>query len=135
MKALSIRQPWAWAILHGKPVENRNWRTTYRGRFLVHAAKGCTRDEYEAAADSIRWMSEGRLDPPPLSELPRGAIVGAITLTDCVERMGSRRFVGRFGFVVLAKPVSFDEPIPCSGECGFFNVPAEVEAEIRRRFG
>ena len=28
MKALSIRQPWAWAILHaGKDIENRDWRT------------------------------------------------------------------------------------------------------------
>lgn len=26
--ALSIRQPWAWAILHaGKDIENRDWHT------------------------------------------------------------------------------------------------------------
>jgi hypothetical protein len=38
MKALSIRQPWAWLIVHGvKDVENRTWRTNFRGRFLVHA--------------------------------------------------------------------------------------------------
>lgn len=38
MKALSIRQPWAWLILHGgKDMENRSRRTHMRGRICVHA--------------------------------------------------------------------------------------------------
>ena len=38
MKVLSIRQPWAWAIVAGfKPVENRTWKTGYRGPLLIHA--------------------------------------------------------------------------------------------------
>ena len=49
MKALAIRQPWAWLVIYGsKTIENRTWRTQYRGRFLVHAAKGMTRKEYDA---------------------------------------------------------------------------------------
>jgi len=40
MIALSIQQPWAWAIIHGgKDVENRTWPTKFRGRFLVHASR------------------------------------------------------------------------------------------------
>ena len=31
MKALSVKQPWAWAIFHGKDVENRDWPTNVRG--------------------------------------------------------------------------------------------------------
>ena len=32
MKALTIKQPWAWAILHGgKDIENRNWFTSVAG--------------------------------------------------------------------------------------------------------
>ena len=32
MKALSIQQPWAWLIAHGKKdVENRTWATAFRG--------------------------------------------------------------------------------------------------------
>jgi len=50
MKALTIRQPWAWAIFHaGKDIENRDWPTRLRGRIAIHAAKGMTRDEYESA--------------------------------------------------------------------------------------
>jgi hypothetical protein len=39
MRALTVRQPWAWAIFHGKPVENRSWATKYRGDLLIHARK------------------------------------------------------------------------------------------------
>jgi len=44
-RALSIRQPWAYAILHlGKDIENRPWRTNFRGPLLIHASlKGRTR--------------------------------------------------------------------------------------------
>lgn len=39
MKCLSLRQPWAWAVVHaGKSVENRRWNTNFRGEFLIHAA-------------------------------------------------------------------------------------------------
>ncbi|MCG0445699.1 ASCH domain-containing protein [Pseudomonas aeruginosa] len=52
MKALSIRQPWAWLVANGhKDIENRDWATSFRGRFLIHAAKSMTRDEYEEARD------------------------------------------------------------------------------------
>jgi len=38
MKAISIRQPWANLIVHDiKPIENRSWKTNFRGRVLVHA--------------------------------------------------------------------------------------------------
>lgn len=57
-KALSVRQPWAWAILHaGKDVENRSAAALRHMRIeplsgiALHASKGMTRDEYEEAAE------------------------------------------------------------------------------------
>ena len=39
MKALTVCQPWAWAIVEGhKSVENRRWSTAYRGLLLIQAA-------------------------------------------------------------------------------------------------
>ena len=39
MKALTIKQPWASLIAHGvKDIENRTWKTKYRGKILIHAA-------------------------------------------------------------------------------------------------
>ena len=40
MKAITVRQPWAWAIATGlKSVENRTWRARYRGPLVIHAGK------------------------------------------------------------------------------------------------
>lgn len=40
MKALSLTQPWAHAVVHlGKRVENRDWPgCSFRGPFLIHAS-------------------------------------------------------------------------------------------------
>jgi len=100
MKALSLRQPWAWAILHaGKRVENRTWKCGFRGPFLIHAAKGCTREEYEQACAWMvergliswpTWTPDGPARPPDLDDLPRGGIVGRARIVDllrpCAER-------------------------------------------------
>lgn len=40
MKALSIHQPWAWAIAAGiKTIEIRQWYNPYRGVVLLHATR------------------------------------------------------------------------------------------------
>ena len=142
MKALSIRQPWAWAILHaGKRIENRSWslpEAMRNKRVLIHASKGCTRDEYTDAVEYIRSVAR-MMSVPPLNELPRGAIVGAMSLIGCRPPCDWREAVdwhvpSQHG-IELASIMAIAEPIPCKGALGFFNVPAEVEAEIRRRFG
>lgn len=82
LRALSIRQPWAWAILHaGKGIENRDWTgCSYRGPLLLHAGKSCTRAEYASACAAIQLMRAdmglGAIDVPPLDELARGCFVG-----------------------------------------------------------
>lgn len=122
MKALSIRQPWAWHILHsGKDIENRDWHTTFRGRVLVHAAKGCTRAEWEDGVDPL-WASGGpTLELPALADLPRGGIVGSVEIADCVMQSDSPWFRGRWGFVLRdARPLLF---VPLRGQLGFFDVP------------
>ena len=77
MMALSIRQPWAWLILHaGKDIENRDWPTRFRGRFLIHASKGMTREEYELAEDPLWHKGGPTIDLPEFGLLDRGGIVG-----------------------------------------------------------
>lgn len=127
MKALSIRQPWAWLIVHGhKPVENRGWPTKVRGRVLVHAAKGMTRDEYE---DVACWMADMQrrgcqemqgIVLPAFEDLQRGGIVGAVDIVDCVTDHPSRFFFGPHGFV-LANPEALPFR-PLRGMLGFFEV-------------
>lgn len=118
---LTIRQPWAWLILHGgKNIENRVWQTPKRGPFLIHAAKGMTKAEYhDAMAFAVRAGFPEK-DFPAFDALPRGCIVGQATLTDCVTRSDSPWFVGPYGFLITEP-----SPLPahtCKGELGFFRI-------------
>ncbi|WP_043588097.1 ASCH domain-containing protein [Geminisphaera colitermitum] len=126
LPVLSIRQPWAWMILNaGKDVENRNWTTRFRGRFLIHAAKGCTRNEYESACEFARLEFDG--DIPNLDTIPRGGIVGVAELVDCVGFSESPWLVGRYGFVLRnVQPLPFH---PCKGALGFFYIPSPKPAD------
>lgn len=120
MIALSIRQPWAWLIVNGyKDIENRSWPTKFRGRILVHAGKGMTRDEYEECRD---WALEvDRAIPfPSFDALQRGGVVGACDITGCVADSPSPWFVGEYGFKIAnARPLPFRE---CKGALSFFNI-------------
>ena len=125
-RALSIRAPWWWLILHaGKTVENRDWPTKYRGPVLIHASKWFGVEDVEG--DLRFGMGIARIAPdfsPTLAELKAGCghLVGRARIVDCVEREtcgGNPWFFGRFGFV-LADVEPLPEPIPCKGALGLF---------------
>lgn len=119
MKALSIRQPWAWLIIHGgKDVENRTWCSNYRGRFLVHAAKGMTQREYQDAKQFAELNGVHNL--PAFDELLRGGIVGSVELADCLSHSDSPWYNGDTALVLRnPQPLPF---APCPGRLGFFDV-------------
>lgn len=137
--ALSLRQPWAWLVLHGKDLENRVWNTKRRGRLLIHAAKGMTLAEYSEAVLFARDADPSLIVPPP-NELERGGIVGVANLVDVVQpclpygyvgpfacRCGERWHIGdQFGFRLAdVKPLPFR---PVVGKLGFFEVPEPVDS-------
>ena len=125
MIALSIRQPWAWLILHGgKDVENRTWPTKVRGRILIHAAKGMEDWEWEDGWSLAYDIDRDLADRMPALESPdlsRGGIIGQVEIVDCVRRSASAWFSGPCGFVLRDPRV-----IPfyaVRGQLGFFEVP------------
>jgi hypothetical protein len=128
MKALSVRQPWAWAIFHGKDIENRFWSTRFRGTVAIHAAKGMTQEEYESARDFM-FGNVALTDMPLFGQCQRGAIVGLVDIVDCVTESDSPWFQGDYGFV-LVNPRPLKEPIPCRGMLNFWDVPAEIVKQI-----
>src|ERR1035438_8057890 len=135
MRALSVRAPWWWAILHGKPVENRDWPTRVRGRILIHASKWWKWNEAHSDWGSIDMMQladkrDGILkDWMPIPDMYDtrmaledihsygGLIVGSVEIVDCVTTHPSAFFQGRYGFV-LRDPVTFNTPIPFKGALG-----------------
>lgn len=118
MRALSIRQPWAWLVVNGyKDIENRTWVTRFRGRVYVHAGQlAMPPGSFPAQEEYIRQAGIGIPD-----DLPRGAIVGEVALVDCVSFAASPWFCGPYGWIV-ADPRRYEIPIPCRGRLGFFRV-------------
>lgn len=123
--ALSVRQPWAWAIFHAVPVkdiENRNWKVDdrnnmRRGRIAIQAAKGLTQDEYE---DASRYMKRIGVTCPPPAELQRGGIIGAVEIVDNVQTHASPWRDRKFWRGLVLR-----NPQPCAfvaavGALGFF---------------
>ncbi len=139
MKGLSVRAPWWWAILHGKPVENRDWYTSQRGRIYLHASKWWKEDEIGDDWEDVLYMAEndGIRMPPPFwpdgtdMRSAGGCIVGSVEIVDCVTKHPSAFFVGKFGFV-LRDPVTFIKPIPFKGALGFFDVPDGIESLVMK---
>lgn len=115
--ALSIQQPWAYAILHlGKTVENRTWPTKVRGRIVIHASKRI--DPW-----GVLWMQMRGYAVPYL--LPTGGYVGTVVIGDClpIEQIANRDhwMCGPYCFT-LHLPEAYDEIIPARGRIGFFKV-------------
>lgn len=86
MRAITIKQPWAWAIFHGKDVENRsrNIAGSYRGPVAIHAGVS-VEDLYDVhdarIAEALR--SAQTSDRPTVGDhLDFGAIIGVADLVD-----------------------------------------------------
>jgi hypothetical protein len=113
LKGLSVRQPFADLIVSGlKPIENRQWRTNYRGVVYIHAGKLphiMTREEIEQCFGV-------RLHDRPLCY---GAIIGRATLIDIVEAHDSHSFTGPYGWI-FDNPEPLDKPVPMKGRQGLF---------------
>lgn len=118
--ALSVRQPWAYAIIHqDKDHENRAWgrAPSFRGRVAIHASSGMTPGEYDEARDYIDTHCYTSPTPDPAA-LFRGGIIGSVEIVDWVSESDSWWFMGPRALVLRdPRPCPF---VPCKGALGFF---------------
>lgn len=125
VKILTVKQPWATALLSGgKDVENRDWYTSYRGWLLVHAGKSV--DEHVPASF--------RLGDP--MRLPRGVVLGAVEITSVVRDRDSR-WADRGSWHWCHDPktaVALDRPLVWRGVQGLTRAPIELLAMLPAEF-
>lgn len=81
MKTLSIKQPWASLIAHGvKNIENRTWKTNFRGRIYIHAStKGVS--DFQFSLDQTIALNDIYTED---FEFTKSAIIGEVDIIDCV---------------------------------------------------
>jgi|GEM_PF-1966303 len=132
MKALSVRAPWWWYLLHGyKPVENRSRQWNIRGTIALHASAwwNLTQIRLDNVAAESMAADSGLEIEKPLNwadvRAAGGCLVGTIQIVDCVSTHSSPFFTGPHALVVR-NPVVFLKPVPFRGAQGFFDVPNAV---------
>lgn len=88
MRILTVRQPWAWAIIHGgKDVENRvrNIAGAYRGPVAIHVGMSFDNDWQSASLDDAmrphRAVSARMGHTVPWREC-FGSVIGVVDLVD-----------------------------------------------------
>jgi len=136
MKALTIHQPWAAAIMAGvKRVENRTWFTNTRGRLAIHAGLSI-----DPAGEELLARAGVEL-PQAVEDLPGGVVLGTVELVDLVRYPSpgaKQRTLGpEFGDEdpyalagdplasgpwcwVLRNPRKWARPVPCKGKQGLW---------------
>lgn len=151
MRILTVRQPWAWAIIYGqKDVENRsrNIVGSYRGPVAIHVSKTLV-----PPGDAWWQAAKAGMDTAAVKEdLDLGHIIGTVEIVDVhrhSDLLGCYRPADVLGWVpwdgsdastpgwepracspwaivdnhhiVLANPQPFAEPIPAKGKLGLWN--------------
>jgi hypothetical protein len=156
MKALTLWQPWASLMMGGfKTIETRSWNTDHRGWLAIHAAK---REPYWASDifnDFTRpftiftksltrtfWACMEEMGYDNYSDLPRGAILGLVYVTNTLPTKKLRQSVdqynrafgdwtdGRFAWII-SHGLRFLDPVPARGRQRLWDweVPPQLTAQ------
>jgi ASCH domain len=150
MRALTIQQPWADAIVLGpKRVENRSWPAPRRligQEVALHAGKKI--DRHADFPPGCLWMAMPECRPF-MSRL--GMVLAVATLTGCHrasdcggrDRQDGRRLPRR-GCSPWSMPDQYHwefddirplaDPVPCKGAQRLWRLPEDVEAAVRAQF-
>lgn len=136
MRALTVRQPWATALVHGdehaKNVENRPRRTHHNGPLLIHA--GLRYDDGSRLDQQvIFWRLDTTRDGLLLRnrlERARSAVVGVVEVTGChhASECGGCSpwaMTGRWHWQI-GNPRPLDQPVSCRGALGLWTPPPQV---------
>lgn len=133
MKALSVWQPWAWALVQGyKPCENRTWKL-WKGILGTTVAIHGASTHVPAHHKTIRSMTG--VDPSGPS-LDCRAIVGVVDIVDCIPpgapapaHVEPWRNPEGYAFVV-DNALAIPDPIPIHGALGFWQLPDWAEINL-----
>lgn len=155
MKALTVCQPWAWAIIHGgKLVENRTSVWSHRGDLAIHAGKRVSDRGVFSPLVVDAWRRKGGavteaiatddVIRPSCPAGPLGAIIGIVTLVDvhismpgcCDSPWAETSYQENGGktrrditHLVLENPRPVT-PVPCLGKQSLWNVPPDIEDQV-----
>ncbi len=134
MKALSIKQPWAWLIVAGiKDIENRSWAPpkafTLPQRIYIHAGLREDRNAYspgfapnDEISDQLTQREIVRWYEAHEARVTHGAIVGEVVVTAVYHDPVALWATNRAYQWHLEGAVQYALPVPYKGRLGLFEV-------------
>jgi hypothetical protein len=132
LRALSVKQPWAMAICHGKDVENRSHRTRRRGPVAIHASQKFD----DIPFSTLAWILErtGLTREQAVRFDHRGAVVAVADIVGCHECPQGRQcspwaVAGQWHWD-LSNVHVLATPVPCRGQLGMWWLPEHVHAAV-----
>lgn len=144
VKALTLYQPLATlAVIGAKSWETRSWRTSFRGRLMIHAAlRQPTPDDLPGSAWNMvdAAFQAADVDYRPMDP-PLGVILGSVDVTACVPVENVRDHLsedviafgnfadGRFAWQ-LEDARALVMPVATRGMQGLWTVPRELESDL-----
>jgi len=134
MWAVTVRQPWAWAIARGhQAILNRGWETAFRGEVAIHASLRVDLEAFDRAV--IRSANWDPGDP----EAAIGGIVAVLSLVSVCNAAPAGRPCGcgewaRPGLFHwrLAQPRPLAWPVLTIGQRGLWDLAPRVAADVAR---
>jgi hypothetical protein len=157
LRALTVRPPWSWAILHGKDVENRSWETKYRGPLLLHGGSRSRWDPDGECSPLVReaWAARARSRPEAHNSIcllrrttnwmPFGAVVALVEVAGChhaADCFGHSEASGHYGGYcspwgqpdcwhwVLRDVRPLPDPVPARGWLGLWRPTPDTERAV-----
>jgi hypothetical protein len=124
LRCLAIRQPWAWAVVAGaKDVENRSWKTDYRGPVVIQASST------KAVVNGL--AKKHKLRP---REFSYGALIGIADLVDIVplsEEFEANPWAWGSHCWIFRNARAFRRPIPLKGKLNLYILAPDVAKKAR----
>jgi hypothetical protein len=131
VKALSIRQPWAWLVIHGyKDVENRPTAWDYTGPLAVHAS-ATPADKYEILRLRLQKIIQHPI--PTWYDIEKGGFIGSVNVDGRIYVMDRKKpfdcypsiwFSGPEGYVLSSPRKSGF--VRWKGRLGLFDIPDDL---------
>ncbi len=124
MRCLAVMQPWAWAIVAGaKDIENRSWKTDYRGPVVIQASS--TKTVVNGLA------KEHQLRP---REFSYGALIGVADLVDVIplsEKLEANPWAFGPRCWIFRNARAFQRPISLKGKLNLYVLADDVAQKAR----
>jgi hypothetical protein len=131
-RALTLHQPWAWAVAAGhKDVENRTWNTNHRGWLAIHAGREW--GDAAAVAHCAQLLGAAGVTLPPKTHLVRSAIVAVVFVEDCLPPdtpLASPWAQPRCYHWTLRGAVLLPTPVMCPGSREVWKLSEEQSAAV-----